>query len=744
MKNKNQTQPKKHPSRLRFTIDSGLLVQLGEQLVSKPSIALGEVIKNSYDADAQNVQIRFEQVTTSKGSIIIKDDGHGMTFETIRDSWMRIAHNQKAVRDYSPKYCRPQTGAKGVGRFALRRLSHKLTMISVAEREDGKKERIVIRFKWQKFVAGKTLDKISVRYRRVSVSKDTQTGLELHLTELKDIWTESEVKTLQSELLTLNASPFESDTSTLYSEQLDFGCKPDPGFRMIFFSDEFNNLSGELNQRFLEQAWGVLEGYVTEDGNAQYKLLTKHDSKELSFQFNPKDVHKQGEPTSYQLIPKAYFKIYFYVYKSDYFTGFKLRDIARYGRENSGIRIYLDKFRIFPFGGFNDDWLGLSLLRAERNTTTPEFLIETAKNLTRPFLFIPSTNQLLGAVHISQSQHKEIQIPVNRQGLIDNDAFKQLRAFVRNGIFWMTIEYVRYQSQQPKPKESLSKEAISDRFQKLAEFVSNSKELDSSSRAEVVQLITLAKESVESQELEFMSELSTLRILASSGTAILIFQHQLQSILNGLKDIVKKLEELSVFIPENQEKAYIQIIESIKQWIILASEQASHIGLLSGVEVHGSRTILSIYNTVEDVIKPLHSYAEEFGIAIENHCKKGLRTPPMFKAELFAILLNILTNALKAVLSVQDRRVRFVTDQTSKSLMVTLLDSGVGIPKEERQLVFEPLYSTRMPDPVLGIGTGLGLAIVRDLVKIYGGTAEFIDAPDNWKTAIQITLPMEK
>ena len=84
--NNQNLKTKKPRDKFRFTIDSGLLVQLGEQLVSKPSIALAEVVKNSYDADAKKVEMRFDNAASTEGSITIKDNGHGMTFEAIRDS----------------------------------------------------------------------------------------------------------------------------------------------------------------------------------------------------------------------------------------------------------------------------------------------------------------------------------------------------------------------------------------------------------------------------------------------------------------------------------------------------------------------------------------------------------------------------------------------------------------------------------------------------------------------------------
>ena len=94
------------PSRtdtLRFGVDAGLLFELGERLVTRPSIALSELIKNAYDADATQVTVLMENVKAKEdethdrsashrqrpiGSILIEDNGSGMTFEDVRDHWM--------------------------------------------------------------------------------------------------------------------------------------------------------------------------------------------------------------------------------------------------------------------------------------------------------------------------------------------------------------------------------------------------------------------------------------------------------------------------------------------------------------------------------------------------------------------------------------------------------------------------------------------------------------------------------
>src|SRR6266480_1869671 len=97
------------PERISFTVDAALLRELGERLVGRPHIALAELIKNAYDADATQTVIRFED-----DRIEVIDNGHGMTRDDFRDFWMRIGSPHKETQTVSKKLKRPLTGSKGV------------------------------------------------------------------------------------------------------------------------------------------------------------------------------------------------------------------------------------------------------------------------------------------------------------------------------------------------------------------------------------------------------------------------------------------------------------------------------------------------------------------------------------------------------------------------------------------------------------------------------------------------------
>ena len=94
-----------------------LMSTLGEELISNERVALTELVKNAYDADASLVVIRFNApLVAGSGSIEVWDDGHGMSPETVRGTWLEIATPHRHRSPQSEGLGRRVLGAKGIGR----------------------------------------------------------------------------------------------------------------------------------------------------------------------------------------------------------------------------------------------------------------------------------------------------------------------------------------------------------------------------------------------------------------------------------------------------------------------------------------------------------------------------------------------------------------------------------------------------------------------------------------------------
>jgi len=133
---------------------SHILTLLGEELIGSDSLAIFELVKNAYDADAENVFVTFVDLNTPNQKIIIEDNGHGMTLNVIQNVWLTIGTDFKrgTNRKVSSKFERVSFGNKGVGRLAVHKLAKSITLESKTS-EDLFSTRLSI--DWKKLIESK-------------------------------------------------------------------------------------------------------------------------------------------------------------------------------------------------------------------------------------------------------------------------------------------------------------------------------------------------------------------------------------------------------------------------------------------------------------------------------------------------------------------------------------------------------------------------------------------------------------
>jgi HSP90 family molecular chaperone len=135
---------------------------LGRDLIQNRVVAVQELVKNSYDADATEVTLTFTgPLTAGQGSLTVADDGDGMTLDTVKTAWMEPATVFKR-RQTKTHGGRRVTGEKGIGRFASARVAHRLELDSVSAET---KERVRAWFNWGDFEAeDRYLDQVRCRW----------------------------------------------------------------------------------------------------------------------------------------------------------------------------------------------------------------------------------------------------------------------------------------------------------------------------------------------------------------------------------------------------------------------------------------------------------------------------------------------------------------------------------------------------------------------------------------------------
>jgi len=336
---------------IAFSIESRVLRELGERLVRQPEVALIELVKNAYDADAESCTIEV-----SKNAVTVTDTGTGMTFASFTDAWMRIGTSSKERTVKSTLYGRQITGEKGIGRFAVRFLGRRLTLDSVAYDEGRKlKTRLSASFDWEAFDQGEDIGNVLVPYKLTRVDENIPTGTTLSINNLRfDV-----LNNLNWKKIRTGSIGVVSGIRSLLQTRTQTDEDADPGFRLVT-SDQGENF---------DTAKAILKHFV-------FRAKIRADDKRLIIR-----VYKNGEKGSFISINDAYehevgflkADIRFFPRRPGTFSGAPVDGRAAYTwvRENSGVKVFDRGFQLQPYGEAGDDWL--SLVRdAARNERHPQ------------------------------------------------------------------------------------------------------------------------------------------------------------------------------------------------------------------------------------------------------------------------------------------------------------------------------------------------------------------------------------
>jgi hypothetical protein len=384
---------------LNFTIESRIIRELGERLVKKPEIAVIELVKNAYDADASFCEISCE---TSK-EIEIRDDGHGMTFDEFRVGWMRIGTSSKQAHRLSRTFHRRITGEKGIGRFAVRFLGKKLHLESVSfDKGRRSKTLLIAEFDWPVFDNSEDLGKVAVPYELLQANDERSEGTTLVIRELRSDSTQIDLRSVRTASLGI-VTPYQSmlraSSNGAEIPQKSMPASADPGFAVRI------ELPDELRED--DVAGAVLDNFVL-----RALLDLRGDRLELK-------IYRRGKKRAANEIIDRYANVVgpvhadirFFPQRKGTFADLPVEGkIARaWVKNHSGIAIFDRMFRVSPYGMQGDDWLLLSADTARRAREPRSSLAKKHFPMDEPtrvstqlnyMLRLPYPEQLVGIVQV--------------------------------------------------------------------------------------------------------------------------------------------------------------------------------------------------------------------------------------------------------------------------------------------------------------------------------------------------------
>ena len=760
------------PDALRFSVDSQLMGELGERLVTRNHVALAELVKNAYDADASAVAIEFcdyvaEDTDEVFPSIVLSDDGEGMHFSDVDACWMRIATSNKAREPLSARFGRPKTGNKGIGRFACQRLARELVLTTVA-RVGGRYERTTVNFDWDDFVPGTTLTTIPCNYETETVDSAV-VGTKLELIGLKDTWLQRDFNTLRRSISWL----------TMAREVRRNGFKPDPGFSIELRAGDFDQGEGLVLEQIVDSGWGRLKGRVRKDGRASLSLSGNYlrggkrwisDVTFPSLSGVSCDIGYFASGEAYELVRNK---------------RILTKTVLAQLREEAGVRVYYEAFRVFPMGERGDDWLGLDRdAAARRGSFSHAGLNSIATRLgldSRTPLLRPRNENLLGRVEISGAAGNALQIKMNREGFVETDGLRELVDFVRLAIEWMTIYYAqarnRYEREKAREAErrfvqemagSQRGSSVANTYQTGAAIVETALDFLTGRAEEAIRrestpspdrrVIERAESVIHTRIRELDSEISVLRTLASTAPLLFTFAHEVSALIGQLDSDAFRIEALAAQLPAGDKKEAAAIAKSMRN----TAEDFDGLSDLFGVVTSARQSRPDrhyVERRIYKVVRGAQFTTGEAGIEVAVDCSPELKSPRMFEAELVSIIVNLYSNAVKSCLAAQRRRTAICLSarEQGNTFILDVRDRGVGLPNAHWDEVFEPFCSdpgdliySKMEARIgtsivsaLARGSGLGLSIVKGICEDYGGSVA-ISKPDDWSLSVKVSLPIRK
>ena len=717
-----------------FSVDARLVTQLGEQLVPSDVTALAELVKNAYDADATTVLIDYRP-DDDPPCFIIEDDGHGMALEDVRQGWMTIGTAVKERMKISPLFKRARTGRKGIGRFAGQRLGKELILWSTVKGEDAATE---VDFDWEVFKPGRSLEDI-VQARRSIPAAKKEHGTRLTIKGLLRKWSSDDLKEVLEKLIRLQAP------STMKARKGEK--KPtDPGFSVLV-SINGASVQEDLDEVDLlrDESTFTIIGKVDKTGKGTY---------EFRFHRPKGKIIRESFPHALKTGPLE-FNLDVFVFRKESLERLSIRRAADLGKRYGGCQIWRDKFRVYPYGEPDDDWLGIDAHVASR----------------RPPLNMPRNVQVLGGVKITAKNNPDLVDLLTRRGLLDNQAFKDLKEFMFEGIKLGANEHAalagkrsRGGTAKSKPSEATLKEVeraraerevrrqekadawrkataegvIEERLSK--EWEKEAEAEEKSQRQHEEQLI----QKVEEAERELLDENAMLRVLASLGTGLAAFSHELRMVGSSVSFATQEIEKLASSYPGNAAEEIEIQTSCLRDGIEDMAAYRRYIDDFIQTSSRRKRQPIELKPFIMNHLQTFGSFLDARSIVPRSDIPRGIFTVSMHRAELNSVLFNLITNAVKAMLvpGVSDRRILFKGFTDGNEACLVVADTGCGIPRSIADRIFDPFISRThtQDDEALGQGTGLGLTIVKDIIASYGGVVEVVKPPSGFHTAFEVRI----
>lgn len=699
-------EPPKH-----FRPRARLMQLLGEQLIRDHRMALFELVKNSYDADANEVEIIFEDITSKTAEIIIKDNGFGMDLKTVNDVWLEPAsdHKEKSRKNNERTHLgRLPVGEKGVGRFAVHRLGDKIEMTTRAKNSDE----IFISIDWVDFLEHTYLDQapVIVTTREPEVFTGTKTGTKITITNLKHNWTRGDVRRLYRSVIAMNTPRLDRDEKESSKSHADI-------FNVKFQLEPTNDWLDDLfsPETAKDQAMFFYDFTIDENGfkstynfhplpalKADFKKVlfdrTEEKNNKYSFEFFKKKYPCDGKswtkredrgekPSLIKLgIGPIKGRIWGFDLERQIITRYAPDSPGLTGflKEQGGIRVYRDSMRVYDYGEPDNDWLGLDHRRFQQPT----------KRL--------SNNIIMGHVHLDIETSNKLTEKTNREGFIENDAYREFQYAIVCALRDFEVERNK---DKKKIKDCLELSSKTEPFAKKPTTENAIEELKKKILEE--KLEEKLGKYVDQISATYLKTRDALMSAAGSGLGLTTVFHEIERGVRGLHRAIEQKKSLEIL--EKQSKHLMETLQGAAFMVTKSQKEEMMASRLVKYALL-SQSSRFAYHNIEFLNGFELSKDQDFKI-------KGIRR--MFTAT----LVNLIDNAVHWIKMKRENADEkgYLWIGPSPDLegpAIVVADSGTGF-EDSPEDVIRPFFTRRME------GMGIGLYYADMVMKNHGGRLSF-------------------
>lgn len=726
---------------LNFTADSHLVEILGEQLIGSEKVGVLELIKNAYDAHATECKVTIENIPSLQQLepilysynqyegpvIVIEDNGHGMDWHALENGWLRPASRIKTnvkeriklernkalqtgkvgtfdslVKELKKAHKgRIPLGEKGVGRFATQRLGKKLILKSKIKEKDYE---YILAIDWSEFapIDGKSLDlgDIGISLKKQAPSRDYgegNSGTQLIIYGGKEgfQWDQTSINDLNTAILKLNPPELKSNNK----KKNDI--EGYASFEAQLLCPQLPELPNKTPDHDIEPIF-EFTGLVNESGILDYELdfnppgdaipIPAEIIKDERFDLKNNNITywKQRDEIRTPDCGPFYLHLKIWYRSKPWIDGPNAKNLISYLDDFGGITIYRDGINVFPAEkGKETDWLGLSR--------------EQIKQAYRMSYY-----HMIGTLELDQTQNLDLTDKTNREGMIENQAFKDLKTLLY-AILKNIIE-----------QQYIAKR---DEYQEKTMNVVREPKILANYAGQGANIVGSLKDKYPYEEDPYQ----LLQVFGKSDRKEKIIN--LERSLKNLKQSLEVIEESQNLLTEHAGFG-LAIASSIHELSKIASNFYNGITALakSGLDEARITRLIDASLSMKAEIKRLtplrtirNERREEFKISeaityidsiySEELKEKNIKLESILQDDFLVytrfgavcqILANLISNSIYWVETCNDNAPKIIKI-FSADRKVTVADSGPGIHTSIEPYLFKPGYSMKVPQSGLGL-----------------------------------------